>query len=299
MMPTLVTFLQAQGTEMTTKAAHSPSSNSDPEVKNRAIFNAVRKALTTIGIEHRYWTYTAADAVNKLNFIPQRQPDGLYRPPIIALGAPDLPTTPTHLLPFGRRSYLTDTLATKRELAPRPLPARYLTVPSQHQFQVLLPNDTVRLVRASEFIPIIGDGSAPATVGQYPEVASAEHQGPAQPRCSGRRCADTLAEPSGDPSSPHDPRAQPTTEASHPRPRPAAERASPHRAGKCVQPLVPPTGSRHQCGGSPARPCRGPTAQNSGLALCAAFDQGSPLPPGRRRMAPSARRRATATIRSS
>jgi hypothetical protein len=29
---------------------------------------------------------------------------------------------------------------------------------------VLLPNDTVRLVRASEFIPIIGDGSAPATV---------------------------------------------------------------------------------------------------------------------------------------
>jgi hypothetical protein len=164
MMPTLVTFLRAQGTEMTTKAAHSPSSNSDPEVKNRAIFNGVRKALTTIGIEHRYWTYTAADAVNKLNFIPQRQPDGLYRPPIIALGAPDLPTTPTHLLPFGRRSYLTDTLATKRELAPRPLPARYLTVPSQHQFQVLLPNDTVRLVRASEFIPIIGDGSAPATV---------------------------------------------------------------------------------------------------------------------------------------
>jgi hypothetical protein len=165
MLPTLVTFLRAQGTETTTTAAHSPSSNPDPLGKNRAIVNAVRTALTTIGIEHRYWTYAAAVAVNKLNLIPQRQPDGQYcRPIIIALGAPDLPTTPTHLLPFGHRGYLTDTLATKRKLAPRALPARYLTAPSQHQYQVLPPNDTVRLVRASEFISIIGDGSAPATV---------------------------------------------------------------------------------------------------------------------------------------
>jgi hypothetical protein len=56
MMPTLVTFLRAQGTEATTTAAHSPSSNPDPEGKNRAIFNAVRTALTTSGIENRYWT---------------------------------------------------------------------------------------------------------------------------------------------------------------------------------------------------------------------------------------------------
>jgi hypothetical protein len=70
MMPTLVTFLRAQGTETTTTAAHSPSSNPDPEDKNRAIFNAVRTALMTNGIENRYWTYAAADAVNKLNFIP-------------------------------------------------------------------------------------------------------------------------------------------------------------------------------------------------------------------------------------
>jgi hypothetical protein len=154
MMPTLLTFLRAQGTETTTTAAHSPSSNPDPEGKNRAFFNAVRTALTTSGIENRYWTYAAADVVKKLNFIPQRQPDGQYRPPIIALGAPDLPTTPTHLLPFGQRSYLTDTLVTKRKLAPRALPARYLTAPSKHQYQVILPNDTVRLVRASEFIPI-------------------------------------------------------------------------------------------------------------------------------------------------
>jgi hypothetical protein len=164
MMPTLVTFLRVQGTETTTTAAHSPPSNPDPEGKNRAIFNAVRTALVTSGIENRYWTYAAADDVNEQNFIPQRQPDGQYRPPIIALGAPDLPTTPTHLLPFGQRGYLTDTLAMKRKLAPRALPARYLTAPSQHQYRVLLPDDTVRLVRASEFIPIIGDGSAPATV---------------------------------------------------------------------------------------------------------------------------------------
>jgi hypothetical protein len=164
MMPTLATFLRAQGTETTTTAAHSPSSNPGPEGKNRANFNAMRTALTTKGIEHRYWTYAAADAVSKLNFIPQRQPDGQYPPPIIALGAPDLPATPKHLLPFGQRGYLTDTLATKRKLVPRALPARYLTAPSQHQYQVLLPNDTVRLVRASEFIPVIGDGSAPATV---------------------------------------------------------------------------------------------------------------------------------------
>jgi hypothetical protein len=122
MMPTLVTFLRAQGTETTTTAAHSPSSNPDPEGKNRAIFNVVRTALTTSGIENRYWTYAAADAVNKLNFIRQRQPDGQYRRPIIALGAPDLPTTPTHLLPFGQRGYLTDTLATKRKLAARAPP---------------------------------------------------------------------------------------------------------------------------------------------------------------------------------
>jgi hypothetical protein len=127
MMPILVTFLRAQGTETTTTAAHSPSSNPYPEGKNRAIFNAVRTALTTSGIEHRYWTYAAADAVNKLNFISQRQPDGQYRPPIIAHRTPDFPTTPTHLLPFGQRGYLTDTLATKRKLAPRALPARYLT----------------------------------------------------------------------------------------------------------------------------------------------------------------------------
>jgi hypothetical protein len=118
MMPTLVTFLRAQGTETTTTAAHSPSINLDPEGKNHAIVNAVRTALTTSGIEHRYWTYAAADAVNKLNVIPQRQPDGKYRPPIIALGAPDFPTTPTHLLSFGQRGYLTDTLAQAR--APRP-----------------------------------------------------------------------------------------------------------------------------------------------------------------------------------
>jgi hypothetical protein len=37
-------------------------------------------------------------------------------------------------------------------------------VRSQHQYQVRLPNDTVRLVRASEFIPINCDGSARATV---------------------------------------------------------------------------------------------------------------------------------------
>jgi hypothetical protein len=164
MMPTLVTFLQAQGTETTTTAAHSPSSNPDSEGKNRAIFNAVRTALTTSGIEHSYWTYAVADTVNKLNFITQRQPDGQYRLPIIALGAPDLPTTPTHLLHFGQCGYLTGTLATKRKLAPRALPARYLTAPSQHQYQVLLPNNTVRLVRASEFIPIIRDWLAPATV---------------------------------------------------------------------------------------------------------------------------------------
>jgi hypothetical protein len=113
------------------------------------------------------------------------------------------------------------------------------------------------------------------------------------PVCWPSLSADILAEPSADPSSPRDLAAQPTTEAAHPRPRPAAERASPHRAGKCVQPLVPPTGSRHQCGGSPARLCRGLAVQNSGLTQCTAFDQGSPRPPGRRRIAPSARRRAT------
>jgi hypothetical protein len=37
-------------------------------------------------------------------------------------------------------------------------------------------------------------------------------------------------------------------EAAHPRPRPAAERASPHRAGKCVQPLLPPTRSATNAG---------------------------------------------------
>jgi hypothetical protein len=91
MMPTLVTFLQAQEAETNTTAAQSPSGKPDPAGKNRAIFNAVRTALTTSGIEHRYWTYAAADAVNKLNFIPQRRPDGQYSPPIIALGRPDLP----------------------------------------------------------------------------------------------------------------------------------------------------------------------------------------------------------------
>jgi hypothetical protein len=69
MMLTLVTFLRARGTETTTTAERSPSSNPDPEGKNRAIFNAVRTALTTSGIDHRYWTYAAADAVSKLNFI--------------------------------------------------------------------------------------------------------------------------------------------------------------------------------------------------------------------------------------
>jgi hypothetical protein len=72
MMPILVTFLREQGTETTTTAAHSPSSNPDSEGKNRAIFTAVRTALTTSGIDHRYWTYAAADAVNQLNFIPRK-----------------------------------------------------------------------------------------------------------------------------------------------------------------------------------------------------------------------------------
>jgi hypothetical protein len=130
MIPTLVSFLRAQWTETATTAAHSPSSNLGPEGKNRAIFTAVRTALTTSRIDHRYWTYAAADAVNKLNFIPQLQSDGQYRPPIMALGAPDLPTTPTHLLPFGQRGYLT----AKRKLAPRALPARYLTALSQRQY---------------------------------------------------------------------------------------------------------------------------------------------------------------------
>jgi hypothetical protein len=86
---------------------------------------------------------------------------------------------------------------------------------------VLLPNDTVRLVRASEFIPIICDGSAPATVPPAnPEAACVKHQGPAQTRCAGRRYTDILAEPSADSSSPRDPAVQPTTEAAHPRPRP-------------------------------------------------------------------------------
>jgi hypothetical protein len=44
------------------------------------------------------------------------------------------------------------------------LPAQYLTAPAQHHYQVLLPNDTVGLVRAIEFIPIIGDGLTPAMV---------------------------------------------------------------------------------------------------------------------------------------
>jgi hypothetical protein len=43
--------------------------NTGPEGKNRAIFNAVRTALTTSGIDHRCWKYAATDAVNKLNFI--------------------------------------------------------------------------------------------------------------------------------------------------------------------------------------------------------------------------------------
>jgi hypothetical protein len=34
-MPTLVTFLRAQGTEITTTAAHSPSSNPDPNGNER------------------------------------------------------------------------------------------------------------------------------------------------------------------------------------------------------------------------------------------------------------------------
>jgi hypothetical protein len=123
MMSTLVTFLRAQGTETTTMAEHSPSSNPDPEGKNRAIVKAVRTAMKTSGIGHRYWTYAAADAVIKLNFVPQRQPDEQYRPLILALRAPDLPMTLTNLLPFGQRGYLTDTLATKRKLAHRALPA--------------------------------------------------------------------------------------------------------------------------------------------------------------------------------
>jgi hypothetical protein len=36
--------------------------------------------------------------------------------------------------------------------------------PSQHQYQELLPNDTVRLVQARDFMPINSGGSAPATV---------------------------------------------------------------------------------------------------------------------------------------
>jgi hypothetical protein len=56
MMPTLVNFLGAQGTETTKTAAHPPCSNPDPEGKNRAIFNAVRTALATSGFDLRYWT---------------------------------------------------------------------------------------------------------------------------------------------------------------------------------------------------------------------------------------------------
>jgi hypothetical protein len=64
MMPTLTNFLRAQGTDTTTTAAHSPSSNPDHDGKNRAIINTVRTALTTSAIDYRYWTYAAADAVN-------------------------------------------------------------------------------------------------------------------------------------------------------------------------------------------------------------------------------------------
>jgi Reverse transcriptase (RNA-dependent DNA polymerase) len=39
------------------------------------------------------------------------------------------------------------------------------------------------------------------------------------------------------------------------------------RAGKCIQPLVARTGSRQQCGGSPARPCRGPAVQTADLLI--------------------------------
>jgi hypothetical protein len=106
---------------------------------------------------------------------------------------------------------------------------------------VLLPSDTVRLVRASEFTPIIGDGSAPATVPpanvQKLHASSIKDlHNPSVLATAARtfsrnyrplRLRHVIQQLSQQP------------EAAHPRPRPAAERASHHRAGKCVQPLVP------------------------------------------------------------
>jgi hypothetical protein len=283
-MPTLVNFLGAQGTETTKRAAHPPCSNPDPEGKNRTIFNAVRTALATSGFDLRYWTYAAADAVNKLNFIPQRQPDEQYRPAhhrawgarlVEDINAPPVmwPARLPHQYPRNK--------AQARDPRPiRPIPHGALAAPvPSATTQRHSPPGAGQRIHTKHWCRVT-TGHDPA--GQCPEVACVKHQGPAKPRCAGRRCADILEEPSADPSSPRDPAAQPTTEAAHSRPRPAAERASPHCAGKCVQPLEPPTGPRHHRGGSPASPCRGHVVHYSGHAQCAASDQGSPRPPGRR-----------------
>jgi hypothetical protein len=103
------------------------------------------------------------------------------------LGA-GLPTAPTHLLPFDQHGYLTDTLATKRKLVPRALPARYLLAPSQHQYQAGLPTDMVRLERVCDFIKVIDNGSASTTANRYPRDAGVKHPGGAQFWSAGRGC---------------------------------------------------------------------------------------------------------------
>jgi hypothetical protein len=160
---------------VTTTAAHSPASNPDAEQANRTVFAAVRAALAASGLPGTMWPYAAMDAVNKGNFVPKRQPDGTYRAPVIALGAPSLPPSPAHLLPFGQHGYVTVT-GDKGKLAPRATLARYLGAPSQHQYAVLLPSGSVTNVRAAEFAPV----SAPTS----PSPRYAVTRAPIQNACS-------------------------------------------------------------------------------------------------------------------
>jgi hypothetical protein len=139
----------------------------------------------------------------QIDFIRQRLSDGQYCPPIIAVVAPDLPTTSTHLLPA-------------------PYPPDTARRPRSTSTKCCYPKtQSAWCGPASSYQSLVTGRHCHGFAGQCPETVCVKHQEPVQSRCTGRCCcAGSLAEPQADPSSPRYPRAQTTMEAAYPHPPP-------------------------------------------------------------------------------
>jgi transposase InsO family protein len=146
-------FLRKQGTTATTTSPHSSPQNGESERAIRTVLTHARTNLHAAGLPATIWPFAVHDTIVKLNATPRKVIENGIAPksPYELSHGSKAPTT--HLLPFGKLGYVTDT-GQKTNFAPRAHQARYHGATNASQYNSLVGASKISLCRPTEFTPI-------------------------------------------------------------------------------------------------------------------------------------------------